>query len=582
MPASFGKYEVVEKIGEGGFGEVFRGRDPQLKRFVAIKTCKSTHRELRERFVREAEVSAALQHPNITTVFDFGDAAGTPYLVQEFLEGEDLSTAIRDGTAGDFAERMDVLAQIAAGLAHAHERGVVHRDLKPGNVRRMPDGRVKIMDFGIAKLLQAEQQLTRVGMTMGTAGYLPPEQLLGEEIDHRADIFSFGVLTYELMTGRRPFEGDNVSTIFYRIAHEEPPPMTEVWRDCPPRLWALVARCLAKRREDRWGSFDQVLAALDGVREAVAASREAETELAPAARLAAPAAVPVTALPGATLPNATLRGATVPPPAVPARSESFAYRTAWPGGGRRGLLLAAVAALLLAVGLAAWWRGSAAPTPAVEAAAFESAAVDVPAVEVAATAPETVPAPPVAEQAPASSPAMPAAATAVASASGTRPPPPTVAPGATPVPLAPVPLAPGARVLVLFAGDGSSTAAGAFGEELLARGFRVVTGTAEASDPVAEARRSGAPVVVSGRLEIEATPSVGRFYTGRGVLELRILLASSGELVAARTVQVGGGGIAGELQPSELTARTAAAGAVARRAATVVADALEERIREPG
>jgi tetratricopeptide (TPR) repeat protein len=255
----FGKYEVLEKIGEGGFGTVYKGRDPFLKRAVAIKTCTTDQAHLRERFLREVEIAASLQHPNVTTVHDFGYQDGVPYLVQEYLGGEDLSHKIRRRDPLDWKTRLAYLTQIAEGLRYAHSQGVIHRDLKPANVRVLPDGQVKIMDFGIAKLLTATNQLTVVGTRMGTLGYLAPEQIRGEPVDLRADMFSFGVLSYELLTYRRPFAGDTESSVLYLIAHLEPQPIAVLRPDCPPALAACIARCLRKQPAERYTDFGEVL-----------------------------------------------------------------------------------------------------------------------------------------------------------------------------------------------------------------------------------------------------------------------------------------------------------------------------------
>ena len=262
-PPRFGKYEVLEPLGQGGFGTVYLGRDPALKRLVAIKICSALDPHLRKRFAREAEVAASLQHPSITTVFDFGEQDGSPYLVQEFLSGEDLSAKIARREPRSRKRKLRYLLDIARGLDYAHSRGIVHRDVKPANIRVLDDDRAKIMDFGIAKLLHAESQLTNTGMTMGTAGYLPPEQIRGEPVDQRADIFSFGVLAYELMAGQRPFPGDDISAVLHRILNVEPRPMSDLWPDCPPALASLLRRCLAKRPSDRCSAFGEVIQSLE-------------------------------------------------------------------------------------------------------------------------------------------------------------------------------------------------------------------------------------------------------------------------------------------------------------------------------
>ena len=337
----FGKYEVVEKIGEGGFGKVYKGRDPDLKRYAAIKTCTSEDRHLRQRFFREAEIAASLQHPNITTIYDFDYHDGTPYLVQEYLAGEDLDHKIRRGEQIDVRSKLGILLQVAAGLAYAHQQGVVHRDVKPANVRILDDGHVKIMDFGIAKLLTAEHQLTQTGMAMGTAGYLPPEQIRGEAIDSRADIFSFGVLAYELMTYRRPFTGDDLSSILYRIAHEEPAPITELWPECPPRLAATIGRCLAKKPADRFASFAEVIAEISAL--TLAPPLSAELSAAPGAEAVARTVV---APQGDRQPAPAPRPG-APPAAQPGSFLSRAYETALRLPGRWAAWAGALAAVVV-------------------------------------------------------------------------------------------------------------------------------------------------------------------------------------------------------------------------------------------
>lgn len=255
LPLRFGKYEVESRLGEGGFGVVYKGLDPQLQRPVAIKACTSFDEGLRKRFYREARIAAGLRHPNITTVHELGVEEGVPFLVQELLDGEDLRQTIRDDRRLPLATIVDVLIQIARGLAHAHQAGVLHRDVKPANVRILPDGTVKLMDFGIAKLLGADTGLTGTGTTLGTVGYLAPEQLRSEAVDERVDVFAFGVVAYELLGGRRPFRGDDFSQVSYQLLYEEPPSLSELCPGCPASLVALVHECLAKDRVGRPGSF---------------------------------------------------------------------------------------------------------------------------------------------------------------------------------------------------------------------------------------------------------------------------------------------------------------------------------------
>jgi serine/threonine-protein kinase len=261
-----GKYEILGRVGEGGFGTVWKGRDPFLKRTVAIKTCTSENEELRRRFLREAEIAGGLHHPNVVVVHDFGFHDEVPYLVQEFLSGEDLSAIVKRHDAVPLATKLRWLADVARGLEYAHSRGVVHRDVKPSNVRVLDDGTAKVMDFGIAKLAEMNsQQLTRTGTAMGTVGYMAPEQVNGQPVDHRADVFAFGVLAYELLTYERPFEAETLSRAFYRILHEDPRPLTALVPGVPPDLERIVLRCLAKDPHHRYGSCREVLADLERV-----------------------------------------------------------------------------------------------------------------------------------------------------------------------------------------------------------------------------------------------------------------------------------------------------------------------------
>lgn len=268
MLAKVGKYEIIEKIGVGGFGTVYRGRDPYIKRTVAIKTCQSDEDDLRKRFFREAEFAGNLHHRNITTIYDFGlTDEGLPYIVQEFLTGEDLDRKIKRKDDLPLAWRVRVLADISDGLHYAHTCGIVHRDVKPSNIRILEDGTVKIMDFGIAKSMVTESTLTQTGITLGTASYLAPEQIRGEPVDARTDIFSLGVLAYELFTFTRPFAGDHISTVLYKIMNENPPSPAEVVPGLPPELVAVIEKTLEKDRSNRFSSCAELKASLMAVLE---------------------------------------------------------------------------------------------------------------------------------------------------------------------------------------------------------------------------------------------------------------------------------------------------------------------------
>ena len=266
MTQRIAKYEILEKIAEGGFGVVYRARDPFIKRQVAIKTCSVANEEMARRFYREAEIAGRFDHPNVTIVHDFGVEGQLAYLVQEYLTGEDLLAKIRRRDPLPIADKVGWLLQIASGLAYAHSKDVIHRDIKPANLRVLEDGSVKILDFGIAKLISGATQLTQKGIAVGTLGYLSPEQLRDQELDARTDIFSFGVVAYELITYQKPFPARQLSVLMEEILQREPPPISTLAADCPPALEGVVRRCLAKDRAERYQSFEEVIFALEGVR----------------------------------------------------------------------------------------------------------------------------------------------------------------------------------------------------------------------------------------------------------------------------------------------------------------------------
>lgn len=276
---SLGKFQVIEEIGRGGYGVVFKGYDPLIKRFVALKTCISDDSEVRRRFYREAEISGRLDHPNVVRIFDCGVEGDTPYLVQEYLEGEDLDVKIETGFL-PFPERLLYLIQVARGLAYAHAQGVIHRDVKPSNIRVLDDGTAKIMDFGIAKLKEMDRTLTRAELTLGTAAYLAPEQIEGDPVDHRTDLFAFGIVAYELLTGHLPFNGEKLSALFYQTLHQQPRAVRSYSPACPVELERLVERCLEKRPERRIAAAEELLERLELVRDAL----RQESRLAPSAR----------------------------------------------------------------------------------------------------------------------------------------------------------------------------------------------------------------------------------------------------------------------------------------------------------
>jgi TonB family protein len=363
-----GKYEILGRIGEGGFGVVYKGRDAVLQRYVAVKTCSSSDDRLRRRFFREGQIAASLQHPNITTVHDLGVERGIPYLVQEFLAGEDLNRKIARREELSALRRLDLLVQVARGLEYAHLQGVLHRDVKPANIRVLPSGAVKIMDFGIAKLLHEVSDVTTQGVTLGTVGYLAPEQLRGEEVDRRTDIFSFGVLVHEVLTYERPFKGSTFSEVSYRLLNEEPAALAEIGPAHGEAIAELARRCLAKDPRQRYETFAEILAVL-------------EPEL--AALRSGPLAVPSPAVPAAQPATPAMAGGGPgSPSAVTARRRVSATRAM--GGAAAAIVLAAI----LVAGGRAWVRRqvpSGAETAAVPAGSAAAAgSVTVPAGSAAA------------------------------------------------------------------------------------------------------------------------------------------------------------------------------------------------------
>jgi serine/threonine-protein kinase len=252
QPQKIGKYEILEQIGVGGFGAVYRGRDPFIKRTVAVKTCQLNDDEIKSRFFREAELAGNLHHRNITTIYDFGVENGVPYIVQEFLTGEDLDKIIKRSDEMPVARKIEILMAISDGLGYAHQHSIIHRDIKPSNIRVLADGSVKIMDFGIAKSLETESSLTQTGITLGTSAYLAPEQIRGEPLDQRTDMFALGILAYELISYRKPFRGEHLSTVLYKILNENPEPLETANPEVPAALSATVARAMEKSIDHRY------------------------------------------------------------------------------------------------------------------------------------------------------------------------------------------------------------------------------------------------------------------------------------------------------------------------------------------
>ncbi|MGH9900440.1 MAG: serine/threonine-protein kinase, partial [Pyrinomonadaceae bacterium] len=276
-------YRIMESLGAGGMGAVYKAYDEKLHRVVALKLLPPEYvsqEDRRRRFLQEARAASALNHPHILTVYEFGEDAGRPYMAMEYVEGETLRRKIMSG-ALQVGETLDIALQVAGGLDKAHEAGIVHRDLKPENLMISRDGYAKILDFGLAKLAprrahataaadSTQKTLTRVdtqsGTIMGTVNYMSPEQLLGRRVDLRSDIFSFGVVLCEMLTGRCPFVNENQIDTMHAILHEEPRLRDAIKSQLLPDLQRILARSLAKAPKDRYQTMGELAAELKALK----------------------------------------------------------------------------------------------------------------------------------------------------------------------------------------------------------------------------------------------------------------------------------------------------------------------------
>lgn len=258
LPARIGKYELQEFLG-GGMSHVFRAQDTVIGRLVAVKILTEAgcaDADAKARFLHEARTAGGIQHDNICQVFDYGEENGRPYIVMEFLRGEDLASAIKNHRTGSIEERLRIARDIARALGHIHTLGIIHRDIKPENIRLEPSGKIKLMDFGIAKA--HDLSLTRTGMSMGTPYYMAPEQILGKELSPRVDIYSFGLLMWEMFTGVKAFNADSIERLFFRILNEPIDPNVLHALGVPAAATNLILRCSAKSPADRPASFAEV------------------------------------------------------------------------------------------------------------------------------------------------------------------------------------------------------------------------------------------------------------------------------------------------------------------------------------
>jgi serine/threonine protein kinase/Tol biopolymer transport system component len=334
-----GPYDIESLLGAGGMGEVYRARDARLNRTVAIKVLPksfSADADRLQRFAQEARAAAALNHPNILSIFDIGEEQGAPYIVSELLEGTTLREQVRNGPM-PIRKAIDCALQTARGLSAAHDKGIVHRDLKPENIFITDDGRVKILDFGLAKLTRTEasapggdtltaQVNTEPGQVLGTAGYMSPEQVRGKAADHRADIFAFGSILYEMLSGKRAFRGESPADTMSAILKEEPEELSETGRNIPVPLERIVGHCIDKNPAQRFQSAGDVAFNLEALSDSSVGTR-------------------TSAHPAVVTPESDT-------------SDQVEVR-------RGGLPLIVVAALVIATAAVAWWLGHGSVKPAL-------------------------------------------------------------------------------------------------------------------------------------------------------------------------------------------------------------------------
>ncbi len=339
-----GRYTILETIGRGAMGVVYKARDPLIGRTLAIKTVtlsgllsEEQLAEFKARFFREAQAAGVLHHPNIVTIHDVGVENDVPFMAMEFVEGTSLSKRLKEEGRLPAEEAVHIVRQVAEGLAYAHEHGIIHRDIKPDNILiESGTGRAVIADFGVAHVTTSE--LTRTGEILGTPFFMSPEQVLGETLDGRSDLFSLGVVFYLMLAGRRPFKGETISSVCYHIVHGEAEPMP-LDASIPPALASVIERLLCKEPSGRYADGHSLVRALDDAfsqTRAAAALSEATLDLAPApGRFQPPtpaATIPsVSAVTQAGSPTVASQTVVTPPPA-PAEEE----------GGKRGLLFAAL------------------------------------------------------------------------------------------------------------------------------------------------------------------------------------------------------------------------------------------------
>ncbi len=280
LPTHISHYEIRGVLGQGGMGTVYLALDPALRRQVALKVLRADTDDQRERFRREARIVARLQHPNIVAIYAVGEHDRQPFIAMEYIEGEPLSDGIRRRTPWSLHRKLQMAADLCGGLAFAHRAGVVHRDVKPSNLMvSNGSGTLRLLDFGIARGVDAAatMDLTMLGNIVGTLNYMSPEQITGQALDHRSDIFAVGLVLYELLAYRQAFPGDNLATLTYRIVHGSAEPLRELQPDLDPELCAVVERAMARLPDDRYPHLEAMRT--DLVRVATRLSPEAAAQL---------------------------------------------------------------------------------------------------------------------------------------------------------------------------------------------------------------------------------------------------------------------------------------------------------------
>ena len=390
IPAKLGKYDILRELGQGAMGIVYEARDPVIDRRVAIKTLKREQLERSEadeviaRFKREAQAAGRLNHPNVVAIYEYGEvsgeeADGTAFIAMEFVQGRELKDAFDSDERIPLSTVGRVMDQLLDALEHAHRNGVTHRDIKPANIILLADGTVKVADFGVARI--ESSNLTQAGTVMGTPSYMSPEQFMGQTVDGRSDLFSAGVVLYQLLTGEKPFTGA-LTTIMHKVLKEDPPSPSVLNVHVSPRIDAVVKRAMAKRPEDRFQSAAEFRRALDAALSAPVADDDATV-----VSLDDGDATVLSATPDATLQTARMPA---PPAVEPAPPPAAARTTAGtpspaepPVAAKRTptLIAASVAALLIAGGAWVYLGGGSEPAPSTPAP--PAAEADAPPVAVA-------------------------------------------------------------------------------------------------------------------------------------------------------------------------------------------------------